>query len=119
MNSVSLAQVSGALSNCGHDHLDALDPSHIPTTAPTALSSTPEYESMSPPQSSGISPPIVEPIKILIQMDDRMRQRTTRFTMQTVARYCRFADRKAGGKEALIMLEGHLASKARREANVK
>jgi hypothetical protein len=32
---------------------------------------------MSPPQSSGISPPIVEPMKMLIQMYDPMRQRTT------------------------------------------
>jgi hypothetical protein len=41
-------------------------------------------------------------------------------SMQTVARYCRFADRKSGGKEALIKLEEHRASKAKREAvNVK
>jgi integrase len=41
-------------------------------------------------------------------------------SMQTVARYCRFADRKAGGKEALIMLEAHRAAKGKREAvNVK
>jgi hypothetical protein len=41
-------------------------------------------------------------------------------SMQTVTRYCRFADRKTGGKEALIMLEAHRASKAKREAvNVK
>lgn len=41
-----------------------------------------------------------------------MRQRTTMFTMQTVARYCRLAGRKAGRKAALIMLEGDRASKA-------
>jgi integrase len=41
-------------------------------------------------------------------------------SLQTVTRYCRFADRKAGGKEALIMLEAHRASKAKRAtANVK
>jgi hypothetical protein len=41
-------------------------------------------------------------------------------SLQTVTRYCRFADRKAGGKEALIKLEEHRASKAKREAgNVK
>jgi integrase len=41
-------------------------------------------------------------------------------SMQTIARYVRFADRKAGGKEALIKLEEHQASKARRAAgNVK
>jgi hypothetical protein len=32
---------------------------------------------MSPPQISGMSPPIVEPMKILIQMYDPMLQRTT------------------------------------------
>jgi integrase len=41
-------------------------------------------------------------------------------SLQTVTRYCRFADRKTGGKEALIKLEDHKASKAKREAvNVK
>ncbi len=37
-------------------------------------------------------------------------------SLQTVTRYCRFADRKTGGKEALIKLEEHRASKARRTA---
>lgn len=36
-------------------------------------------------------------------------------SLQTVARYCRFADRKTGGKEALIMLEAHRAAKEKRE----
>jgi transposase len=41
-------------------------------------------------------------------------------SLQTVTRYCRFADRRTGGKEALIKLEDHRASKAKREAvNVK
>jgi hypothetical protein len=41
-------------------------------------------------------------------------------SLQTVARYCRFADRKTGGKEALIMLEAHRAAKEKREGrNVK
>jgi hypothetical protein len=41
-------------------------------------------------------------------------------SMQTITRYCRFAERKSGGKEALIKLEEHRASKARRAAgNVK
>lgn len=41
-------------------------------------------------------------------------------SLQTVTRYCRFADRKTGGKEALIMLETHRVSKAKRAAeNVK
>jgi integrase len=41
-------------------------------------------------------------------------------SLQTVSRYCRFADRKSGGKEALIKLEDHRASKAKRGAvNVK
>jgi integrase len=41
-------------------------------------------------------------------------------SLQTVTRYCRFADRKIGGKEALIKLEDHRASKGKREAvNVK
>jgi hypothetical protein len=35
---------------------------------------------------------------------------------QTVARYCRFADRKTGGKEALIKLEDHRAAKEKRGA---
>ena len=40
--------------------------------------------------------------------------------MQTITRYCRFAERKSGGKEALIKLEEHRASKAKRAAvNVK
>jgi integrase len=37
-------------------------------------------------------------------------------SLQTVTRYCRFADRKTGGKEALIKLEDHRASKAKRVA---
>jgi hypothetical protein len=37
-------------------------------------------------------------------------------SLQTVTRYCRYADRKTGGKEALIKLEEHKASKARRTA---
>lgn len=41
-------------------------------------------------------------------------------SMQTITRYCRFAERKSGGKEALIKLEEHRASKAKRAAvNVK
>jgi integrase len=41
-------------------------------------------------------------------------------SLQTVTRYCRFADRKTGGKEALIKLEDHKAAKAKREGvNVK
>jgi hypothetical protein len=41
-------------------------------------------------------------------------------SLQTVTRYCRFADRKTGGKEALLKLEDHRASKEKREAvNVK
>ena len=35
-------------------------------------------------------------------------------SMQTITRYCRFAERKSGGKEALIKLEEHRASKAKR-----
>jgi hypothetical protein len=37
-------------------------------------------------------------------------------SMQTITRYCRFADRRSGGKEALIMLEAHRMSKAKRAA---
>jgi hypothetical protein len=37
-------------------------------------------------------------------------------SLQTVTRYCRFADRKTGGKEALIKLEDHRAAKAKRAA---
>ena len=41
-------------------------------------------------------------------------------SMQTIARYVKHAERKSGGKEALIKLEEHRASKARRGAvNVK
>lgn len=41
-------------------------------------------------------------------------------SMQTIARYVKHAERKSGGKEALIRLEEHRASKAKREAvNVK
>jgi integrase len=41
-------------------------------------------------------------------------------SMQTITRYCRFADLRIGGKEALIKLEEHRASKAKRAAgNVK
>jgi integrase len=41
-------------------------------------------------------------------------------SLQTVSRYCRFADRKTGGKEALIKLEDHRAAKERRGGgNVK
>jgi hypothetical protein len=36
-------------------------------------------------------------------------------SLATVTRYCRFADRKTGGKEALIKIEEHKASKAKRE----
>jgi integrase len=38
-------------------------------------------------------------------------------SMQTITRYCKHAERKSGGKEALIKLEEHRASKERR--NVK
>ena len=37
-------------------------------------------------------------------------------SLQTVTHYCRFADRKIGGKEALIRIEEHRASKAKRGA---
>jgi hypothetical protein len=41
-------------------------------------------------------------------------------SMQTITRYVRFAERKSGGKAALIKLEEHRASKEKREAvNVK
>ena len=41
-------------------------------------------------------------------------------SLQTITRYTRYADRKSGGKEALIMLEERRASKERRGVgNVK
>jgi integrase len=43
-----------------------------------------------------------------------------RATIGTINRYCRFADKKSGGKAALITLDDHRTSKAKREGgNVK
>jgi hypothetical protein len=43
---------------------------HSPAKAPIPLHSTPATDNISPPQSAGTKPPIVEPIKIAIQVRD-------------------------------------------------
>jgi hypothetical protein len=49
-----------------------LYPTQSPAKAPAPLRSTDEYESISSPHNKGIIPPIVDPMRIPIQIDDRM-----------------------------------------------
>jgi hypothetical protein len=44
--------------------------SQSPARAPIPLHNTPATENSSPPESAGTKPPIVEPIKIAIQVRD-------------------------------------------------
>jgi hypothetical protein len=53
--------------------LEALAKEH-PAKAPAPLRSTDEYESMSSPHNNGIIPPIVEPMRIPIQIDPRIEK---------------------------------------------
>jgi hypothetical protein len=46
--------------------------SHKPANAPTPLNSTDEYENIPSPHNPGIIPPIVDPMKIAIQIDERI-----------------------------------------------
>jgi hypothetical protein len=51
---------------------EILNPTPSSARAPAPLRNTDEYETMSPPHNNGIIPPIVEPMRIPIQIDPRI-----------------------------------------------